>query len=766
MHSTFSSTSSRDPLLPFINTAATPSSSSSSSSSPSRSSDEAHSPIHDNAGSYSKEGKGWRDSSPTTSGAPTRAGWKSFSGSSRKSLYSSTTPLRPFGNPSRRSVVLFLVLVAAASGLFFASRTPGLGASSSSSSSSGSSSSFARRPPPPKSPSSSKWRSPFSFSLAPLLGTNAPNQLASCTPHAPADLAERFDRASRPLEVTATTGERLDDWEFEAPGWGVEPADWVRRNVQSCPSHRIKPNQNSQQLDNSHLIWTALNTTGIMQLRQEMITFLRRMEKEGKMGPKAWGEGKGLVFTAGNADTFSRVLVTLKVLRNRLYTTLPAEIFSYPGEEPSDEVRKELERYGAVLRTVEEAQRDTKRTKNYQIKATAIVRSSFREVMFLDSDNVPAASLMPRDAPPPQEILDRAIRENRTETPWDSVRSDGAREEIRGKPSGIWEGKAYQRLGAMMWPDYWRTQPDNPIWAIIGVPCRDEWEMEAGQILIDKARHLDALLLAEWMMDRERFSYWFNFSDGDKDMFRFAFLALRKRWAVPGRYVSVGALPRDTMSGFCGLTMLQNDHLGRPMFVHYNLLKQVTSGVGRGFAWGRHRQVRTPPSTLTLQGPIGSAGNSRELEEKLDPLRDDDVDCDMLANAGNDGYSIERVGRDERGWRTRRRAVWEKGIRAGFHGGWISALCIDYHWDDPRSEEEKSDSRRSVALGLPNPEHKSLDELADGVDISYTSAPDGFEVKFDANEVLEVVQWADDPRLRDFEAAFFDEGGVVNGQGF
>ena len=95
---------------------------------------------------------------------------------------------------------------------------------------------------------------------------------------------------------------------------------------------------------------------------------------------------QGLVFTAGNAvslrfivfplliipetdhpparaqDTFSRVLVTLKVLRNRLYTTLPAEIFSYPGEEPSDEVRSELERYGAVLRTVEEAQRDTKRT--------------------------------------------------------------------------------------------------------------------------------------------------------------------------------------------------------------------------------------------------------------------------------------------------------------------------------------------------------------------------------------------------------------------
>lgn len=83
------------------------------------------------------------------------------------------------------------------------------------------------------------------------------------------------------------------------------------------------------------------------------------------------------------------------------------------------------------------------------------------------------------------------------------------------------------------------------------------------------------LILAEWMMDSSRFKFWFkcvlvslfplpskngeltafffpcSFSDGDKDMFRYAMLALRKRWGVPGRYVSVGALPRNTMSGFC-----------------------------------------------------------------------------------------------------------------------------------------------------------------------------------------------------------------------
>lgn len=38
------------------------------------------------------------------------------------------------------------------------------------------------------------------------------------------------------------------------------------------------------------------------------------------------------------------------------------------------------------------------------------------------------------------------------------------------------------------------------MWQIIGVQCRNEWEMEAGQLLIDKSKHLDALKLAEYMV--------------------------------------------------------------------------------------------------------------------------------------------------------------------------------------------------------------------------------------------------------------------------
>lgn len=106
-----------------------------------------------------------------------------------------------------------------------------LGSASSQASSSATSEPHYRLPASRFNPAT--WRAPFSFSWG-----DSRTGSATCTPHAPQDLAERFDRASRPLDVKATTSQRLDDWEFEAPGWGVEPADWVRRNVQVRPVRR------------------------------------------------------------------------------------------------------------------------------------------------------------------------------------------------------------------------------------------------------------------------------------------------------------------------------------------------------------------------------------------------------------------------------------------------------------------------------------------------------------------------------------------------
>jgi hypothetical protein len=80
---------------------------------------------------------------------------------------------------------------------------------------------------------------------------------------------------------------------------------------------------------------------------------------------------------------------------------------------------------------------------------------------------------------------------------------------------------------------------------------------------------------------------------------------------------------------------------------------------------------------------------------------------------------------------------------------------VDYSYADPRSDDDKFTAKLSVAAVSPNPENKSLEELANSIDICYTAAPDGWEMKFcSGDDVTEVVSWADDPRLRGFEEAF------------
>lgn len=80
------------------------------------------------------------------------------------------------------------------------------------------------------------------------------------------------------------------------------------------------------------------------------------------------------------------------------------------------------------------------------------------------------------------------------------------------------------------------------------------------------------------MLSAANWPFFFTLSDGDKDIFRYAFLALRKRWAVPGQHVeSAGWRENKDLSTkrFCGTTMVQYDMEGEPLFVHANLIKRI-----------------------------------------------------------------------------------------------------------------------------------------------------------------------------------------------
>lgn len=129
------------------------------------------------------------------------------------------------------------------------------------------------------------------------------------------------------------------------------------------------------------------------------------------------------------------------------------------------------------------------------------------------------------------------------------------------------------------------------------------------------------------------------------------------------------------------------------MFIHYNLLKQIPSGVFLGFTWGRTKQMAAFPSTSSLQWKATASGIIPVPYPDPVVRGADDVEADMLANADDQGWTIY-PGSDE----VRRRAALERGIRPFFHGGGNTAFCIDVDWVDPAPASAPR-SKKLVKIG-------------------------------------------------------------------
>lgn len=145
--------------------------------------------------------------------------------------------------------------------------------------------------------------------------------------------------------------------------------------------------------------------------------------------------------------------------------------------------------------------------------------------------------------------------------------------------------------------------------------------------------------------------------------------------------------------------MTQFDAYGDPLFVHYNLMKQIPSGIGRGFSWGRLKQM----PLFNAFPPERKHAHANEL-----PYSDHDlalpgignVDSDMLADADDQGYA-RAPAREE----IRRRAARERGVKANFHGGWISALWYVYRF---YSRPVLMQTARSIDLNYQDPRPESV----------------------------------------------------------
>ncbi|CAE6967878.1 MNN2 [Symbiodinium sp. CCMP2592] len=275
-------------------------------------------------------------------------------------------------------------------------------------------------------------------------------------------------------------------------------------------------------------------------------------ELQGASQRERYGSGRGVVVVGGSnhhvsqhthSYTFDALLCVASLRRTG--SSLPVELW-HQGDAHLLSAKLPEHVFLRDFRDVA-----SENLEGYALPAVAMLHSSFEEFLYLDADNT-----------------------------------------VLVDPAPLFEISAYTTLGAVFWPDFPSFRRDSLIWQMTDQPYYPLQEVENGQLLIHRNRHLAKLELAYYFSMNKDF--YFKITLGDKDLLMMAFLAL----STPFHQVSTptGAMGYTTASGaFCGHTMLQHHplHEGLPVFAHRNLLK-----------WSANLDLHTPSWTAVKRGSL------------------------------------------------------------------------------------------------------------------------------------------------------------------
>jgi hypothetical protein len=330
-----------------------------------------------------------------------------------------------------------------------------------------------------------------------------------------------------------------------------------------------------------------------------------------KVPPFGDATGRGIVICAGGERLFTNAWVCVHMLR-RWGCRLPIQVW-YLGD-------CEFDRHmGGLLAGLDVEPIDAERVaqdhpvrtlRGWELKAFALLRCSFREVLLLDADNVPV-----RD------------------------------------PTFLFETPEFAQHGAIFWPDFGRLDKSRSIWEICEVPFRDEPEFETGQAVIDRARCWLALWLA--MHYNEHSDFYYQHIHGDKDTFHLAFRRVNKSYAMPPW--GINALDA---------TMCQHDFDGQRTFQHRNMDKWRLDGRNRrisGFLYEDECRAYLADLKARWSGRI-------HWNEELSP-----AELQWIREVSRKRFIYERVGYDRRPMKFREDRTIGEGA-AGCERLWTIAL--------------------------------------------------------------------------------------------
>lgn len=227
--------------------------------------------------------------------------------------------------------------------------------------------------------------------------------------------------------------------------------------------------------------------------------------------------GRGVVICAGGEQYFTNAWVNINMLR-RFGCRLPIQLWHLGSEELDQTMRSLVRPLGVTCMDAHKVAKThpARMLKGWPLKAYAILHAQFREVFFLDADNVPCVN-----------------------------------------PEYLFDSAQYRETGAIFWPDDEEFAKDDGIWKSCGLERPAGPEFESGQMVLDKGRCWRALRLALWF--NEQADFYYEHLHGDKETFHLAFRKL-------GQPFSLVPWPPEQLLG----TMCQHDFEGRRTFQHRN----------------------------------------------------------------------------------------------------------------------------------------------------------------------------------------------------
>lgn len=245
--------------------------------------------------------------------------------------------------------------------------------------------------------------------------------------------------------------------------------------------------------------------------------------------------GRGIVTCAGGSVYFTCVWLLVNVLR-RLGCTLPIQVWHIGREEMDYRMQSLLESVPGVRVINGKDHQGPKRWGGWELKVHAIRNSGFKEVLFLDADQVPIAD-----------------------------------------PTHLFDNSQYQETGCVFWPDllpYGWTMTERAF-TKAGLPVpgnskgyknpTDYTPLETGQMLIDVERCWPELELTQWLCDRS--PDWFPLMYGDKDLFYIAWNKLERKYTLPTNPKWLGVRGQETKGWAVG-AFVHHDLDGKPLFQH------------------------------------------------------------------------------------------------------------------------------------------------------------------------------------------------------